>query len=189
MHKIVWKEFYFREFLILLGLNGIKIKHYFSKEKVVILIFSFLITNRQFLWQLFFHFSLYRGCLLPLLLVYLHSIVVLCSSIGTQGYCNLKFFFVFGKKRLFSIYFFFLRWYTSIIVCSYDGKETNIFPSLLLLFYKGIDREEMGWPWRPFYFWCLLGQLFVYMVHSNLDITDPFCSLYQIIHYIKCNML
>ena len=82
MHKIVWKEFYFREFLMLLG----------------------LITNRQFLWQLFFHFSLYRGCLLPLLLVY-HSIV-LCSSIGAQGYCNLKFFFVFRKKTF--LYNFFL---------------------------------------------------------------------------------
>ena len=100
MHKIVWKEFYFREFLMLLG----------------------LITNRQFLWQLFFHFSLYRGCLLPLLLVY-HSIV-LCSSIGAQGYCNLKFF-LYLEKKTFLYIFFFLCWYT--IVCSYDGKIFHLY--------------------------------------------------------------
>ena len=129
MHKIVWKEFYFREFLMLLG----------------------LITNRHFLWQLFFHFSLYRGCLLPLLLVYLHSIVVLCSSIGTQGYCNLKFFFVFRKKTFLYNFFLSLLIYYSMFLWWKN------FSSLLLLFYKGIDREEIGWPWRPFYFWCLLG--------------------------------
>ena len=32
----------------------------------------------------------------------------------------------------------------------------------------------------------------IYVLHSNLDIAnkfvDPFCSLYQIIYYIKCNM-
>ena len=146
------------EILILLGLNGlrIKIKHYFSKEKVVMLIFSFLITNRQFLLQLFFHFSLNSDCLLPLLLVYYSIVLNVVLQLELKVIAILSFFWYLKKKKTFLNIFFFLCWY-AIIVCSYDGKETNIFPSLLLLFYKGIDREEMGWPWRSFYFWCLLG--------------------------------
>ena len=28
-----------------------------------------------------------------------------------------------------------------------------------------------------------------WVIHSNLDIANPFCSLYRIIHYIKCYMI
>lgn len=143
MHKIlVWKEFYFMEILILLGLNGlkIKIKHYFSKEKVVMLIFSFLITNRQFLLQLFFHFSLNSDCLLPLLLVY-YSIVLNVVLQLELKVIAILFFLVFGKKRLFTIYFFLslLICYNSMFLWWKRNEHFSIFTFVIL---------QRHWPWR-----------------------------------------
>ena len=145
MHKIlVWKEFYFREILILLlGLNGlkIKIKHYFSKEKVVMLIFSFLITNRQFLLQLFFHFSLNSDCLLPLLLVYYSIVLNVVLQLELKVIAILSFFLVFGKKRLFTIYFFLslLICYNSMFLWWKRNEHFSIFTFVIL---------QRHWPWR-----------------------------------------
>ena len=130
------------EILILLGLNGlrIKIKHYFSKEKVVMLIFSFLITNRQFLLQLFFHFSLNSDCLLPLLLVY-YSIVLNVVLQLELKVIAILFFLVFGKKRLFTIYFFLslLICYNSMFLWWKRNENFSIFTFVIL---------QRHWPWR-----------------------------------------